>query len=191
MRTAAANEKLALGNCRLRFSGVALSTSQRTAPHKRTIEFEFFISPFSPLAQLVRMLRSTRRESRGATELGLDAFHARTAETLNHVKQCRYDEDGDRTGSTHASDHGRSHDLARYGAGPGGTPKRHTTQNECEGRHQDGAQAQPGTFKRGVRKGLTFFVIGLRKLDDKDGILGRKSDQHDQPDLSVHVIFEA
>src|SRR5215831_7817906 len=137
------------------------------------------------------MLRGTWRESRGATDFGLHAFHACTAKTFNPVKQRRYDEDGDRTGSHHASDHGRSHDLARYGAGPGGTPKRHTTQNESEGSHQDGAQTQPGAFERGFRKGVAFLVTGLCKLHDEDGVLGRESDQHDQPDLGVHVIFEA
>src|SRR5580693_6052355 len=61
-------------------------------------------------------------------------------EALDHVEDCRYEEDAEGAGREHAADHGGAHDLARDGTCTGGSPERDAAEDEGEGGHEDGPQ---------------------------------------------------
>jgi hypothetical protein len=68
--------------------------------------------------------------------------------------------------------------------------KRNAAEDEGEGGHQDGAEAEVGPGHRRFEDALAFFVLVLGEFDDQDGVLGRKTDQHHQADLRVNVVFK-
>ena len=68
--------------------------------------------------------------------------------------------------------------------------QRHAAENEGEGGHQNGPQAELGAFERGINQRLALLVAHLGKLDDENGVFGRQADEHDQTDLGIDVVFE-
>ncbi len=55
--------------------------------------------------------------------------------------------------------------------------------------HQDRAQAQLCAFERGFDETESLLVFHLRELDDEDGVLRGETDEHDEADLRVDVVF--
>ena len=74
--------------------------------------------------------------------------------------------------------------------GAAGHPQRHATQNERERSHQNRPQTKPGSFERGIRQRLSFFVFVLGELDDQNRVLCRQADEHHQSDLRVDIALD-
>ena len=45
--------------------------------------------------------------------------------------------------------------------------------------------------RRGLLDRFALLALELGEFDDEDGVLGRQTNQHDQPDLGVDVVVEA
>src|SRR5271156_222714 len=117
-------------------------------------------------------------------------FTEEVAEALYHIKGHGYEKDSDYRGGEHPSDDHCSQHLARDSARAGGYPQRHTAQDKSEGSHQDWAQSQSCASQGRFEQRLPAVVLNLGKFHDEDGILRRQTDQHDQTNLGVHVIFK-
>src|SRR5271170_433874 len=137
-----------------------------------------WLSPFRATADGRRLLRRFL------------LFTEEVAETLYDVKGNGYEKDSDDRGCQHAADHHRSQHLARDRACAGGYPQGHAAQDEGERRHQDGSQSQSCAGEGRFNERLPAVVFDLGKFHDEDGILGRQTDQHDQANLSVDIIFK-
>src|SRR5580658_117225 len=109
---------------------------------------------------------------------------------LDDIKNRGNKEDAQSAGCEHAADHGGAHDLTCDRPCTAGGPERDTAKDEGEGSHQDGAKAQAGAFESGIDERLALFILILGKFDDEDGVFGRETDEHDQADLRVHVVFD-
>ncbi len=57
-------------------------------------------------------------------------------------------------------------------------------------RHQNWPQAKPGSFERGVRQGLSLFVLVFGKFNNQNRVLCRQPDEHDQSNLRVDIGFD-
>ena len=57
-------------------------------------------------------------------------------------------------------------------------------------RRETAPEPDAGSGERGFFDALAVFVFVLGELDDQDGVFGGQPDQHDQADLSVHVILK-
>src|SRR5205814_7655235 len=75
--------------------------------------------------------------------------------------------------------------------GTGSDNERHHAHDERYRRHEDGAQTQSAGFEHGAHYVHAFLLLVLRELDDQDGVLARKADQHDQSDLGEDVVVAA
>ena len=64
-------------------------------------------------------------------------------------------------------------------------------EDERERSHQDRAQAQSRAFERGVEQRFAFFVFVLGEFDDQNRIFRGQTDEHDQTDLRVNVVFHS
>ena len=60
---------------------------------------------------------------------------------------------------------------------------------KCKGSHQDRTKTQTRAFQRRVEQRFALFVFVLGEFDDEDRVLRGQSDQHDQTDLRVNIIF--
>ena len=118
-------------------------------------------------------------------------FLAATGEFSDDVK-CHGNEKyrDHRCGGRASHDRG-AHGLSRHGTRTPGEDKRKHTEQEREGRHQDRPESQPGSLKGGVVKASSLFMSPLRELDDKDGIFGRETDEHDEADLCIDIVHLA
>ena len=74
-------------------------------------------------------------------------------------------------------------------AGTGRAPERDTAEDERERGHDDRAQTETRAFERGFEQRRAAFVGELRELDDQDGVLRRETDQHDEADLRIDIVF--
>ena len=128
------------------------------------------------------------RARRGAPLAGSGAGVRRGAgEALADVERGRDDEDGDERRREHAAEHRRAEDLPRGGAGAGREDQRHHAEDERERGHEDRPQAQARAGERRVEQRRPALVLGLRELDDEDGVLGGEADDHHEADLREHV----
>ena len=98
---------------------------------------------------------------------------------------------GDEGGGQHAPEHARAHGFARRGAGPAGLDQGEDAEDEGQGGHDDGAEAQAGAFQGGFQHVEAFRPLLGGELDDQDGVLRRQADQHHQADLEVDVVGHA
>src|SRR5208282_1242745 len=126
---------------------------------------------------------------------GNSSEHCRTAcfphgEALNYIKDRGNEEDAESAGGEHAADHGGAHDLASDGTCAAGGPERDAAENEGEGGHEDGAEAQASAFQSRIDERLALLVFVLGKFDDKNRVFGGEADEHDEADLRVHVVFD-
>jgi hypothetical protein len=55
-------------------------------------------------------------------------------------------------------------------------------------RHEDGAQSQAACLQHRRHRIQPFGLLGPRELDDKDRILRRQPDEHDEADLGEDVV---
>ena len=72
-------------------------------------------------------------------------------------------------------------ELRAAAPAPVATHQRHHAQDEGEGGHEDGPQADLGRLDRGLHDGLAPLAQLLGELDDEDRVLARQAHQHDQP----------
>ena len=88
--------------------------------------------------------------------------------------------------------------LGRAGDGVGlgteshqdGEDQRHDAENEAEGGHQDGAEAETGRGHGRVVDRLAFFPLLLGELHDQDGGLRHQTDEQHQSHLCVDVVVQ-
>src|SRR6185437_1216215 len=100
------------------------------------------------------------------------------------------EKDSEEGGEDHAADDDCAEDLAGDAAGAGGDPKRNAAEDEGKGRHDDGTEAETGGAECGVGDGLALFVVADGELDDEDGVLRGKADEHDEADGGEDVVFK-
>ncbi len=74
---------------------------------------------------------------------------------------------------------------------PDAEPERHAAENERERRHDDRTQTQARALQRRFQQRSAALVGKLRELNDQDCILGGHTDQHDEADLCVDIVFHA
>src|ERR1700675_1631843 len=153
------------------------------------VSFFITLSALPPTSCLVKFISVSRRRrglrrqtSRGSLLVGTRPF-------LNHVENRRNKENSNRAGSRHPADNCGPHDLPRTGPGAARCPQRHATQDEREGRHQNGPETQSGSLQRGVRQRLPFLELILRKFHDQNRVLRGQPDEHHQSDLRVDIAL--
>ena len=100
------------------------------------------------------------------------------------------EDESDGGGQEHAADDDGAEDAAGSRAGAGGDPQRQAAEDEGESGHHDGAEAQAGRIQRGFADALAALVVGLRELDDQDGVLRGEADQHDEADGGKDVVLK-
>src|ERR1019366_8146216 len=111
-------------------------------------------------------------------------------ETLDNIEAHRDEENSQKGSGQHAADYDRSQHLARNAASARGSPQGNASEDECEGGHKDRTQSEFGARQRGVNQSCTLVVFHFCEFDDQDGVLCGQSDQHDQPNLGVHIVLE-
>ncbi len=45
-------------------------------------------------------------------------------------------------------------------------------------------------LERRICERLTLFIFVFGELDDQDGVLGGQTDEHDQPNLRINIVFD-
>ena len=91
----------------------------------------------------------------------------------------------------HAGEHRDAHGVAHLRAGAGRCHQRQHAHHEGQRGHQDRPQPQAARLDRGLDRRLSGELELARELHDQDGVLRRKADQHDQPDLGEDVVVAA
>ena len=81
--------------------------------------------------------------------------------------------------------------VAAIGSGAGGEEERADAEDEGDGGHQDGAEAEFGGFDGGFGDGAALLEELLGELDDEDRVFDGEADEHDEADLDVDVVDEA
>src|SRR5262245_12146343 len=110
-------------------------------------------------------------------------------EILHKAERDRDKENRDDAGGKHAAEHGQTEEDSSMCSGSRSEHERHDAEDECEGRHEDRPEPHLGCSQGGVHDGLSFLKLNFRKLDDEDRVLGGQSNQHDQANLSEHVVL--
>ena len=91
--------------------------------------------------------------------------------------------------SEHSEKDGGAERLAHFRAGTCAKNQRENAENESKGSHQNRAQSEAAGFDGG---GEAVFLIAildlLGELDDQDGVLAGKPDEHDETDLREDVV---
>ena len=118
---------------------------------------------------------------------GFDLRMTRVAQPFDEHEQHRDDEDRNGRRRQHAGDDGGPQDPPRNRAGARGDPERQETEDERERSHEHRPEAKPCSLQGGVHERSALFQLSLGELDDEDRVLRRKTDEHDEPDLAVHV----
>src|SRR5664280_1232371 len=84
-----------------------------------------------------------------------------------------YEEESDGGGKRHAADDHSAQDAPGGGARAAGRPQRQTAEDEGQGCHYDGAEAQARGVEGGLADTLTTLIVDFCELDDEDSVLGR------------------
>ena len=92
--------------------------------------------------------------------------------------------------SEHSEKDGRAESLPHFRTGAGAKNKRKDTKNESKGSHKNRAQSKSAGFDGG---GEAVFLISildlLRELNDQDGVLAGKPNEHNETDLREDIIL--
>src|SRR4051812_48385302 len=93
--------------------------------------------------------------------------------------------------ANHAGKDGHADRLPQLGTRPGGDGKRNHAEREGERGHDDRAEPVVRGVDGGPHGILAFRLPLTGELDDQDGVLGGKADQHDEADLGQDVVVGA
>ena len=66
--------------------------------------------------------------------------------------------------------------------------KRHDAENERERRHENRPQPDARGLDRRIEDRHALLAQLLGELDDQNRVLGGQADEHDEPDLTEHVV---
>src|SRR5262249_12284946 len=100
--------------------------------------------PSTAASGVSRVLLSRYGSVRPRLARGLPGRHAPPAQALHEREVSGNEEDTERGGDQHSPEHGRAHDVLGARARSAGQHQWHDAENEGEGGHQDGPEAQPG-----------------------------------------------
>src|SRR5882672_1844358 len=100
------------------------------------------------------------------------------------------EKDADEASGKHSSDHSSPQNLTSDSTGASSSPQRNGSQDESERRHQNRTKTKASAFERSVHQRLAFLQFFLGKLNDQNGVFGRKANQHDQTDLGIDISFD-
>src|SRR5438445_7082480 len=103
----------------------------------------------------------------------------------------RDEEEVEHGGEHHAADDGRTDGVATVGSRAGGEKERADAEDEGDGGHQDGAEAEFGGLDGSVDDGPALLEELLRELDDEDRVFRGETDEHDETNLDVDVVDQA
>jgi len=81
--------------------------------------------------------------------------------------------------------------MTRFTAGPAGEGERHDSENEGERCHQNRTEPNPRRFHGGINYRHPARPQLLGKFHDENAVLRREPNQHDQANLTVHVINQS
>ncbi len=139
------------------------------------MNFRFFADTGLPIADLCLLTPDYR------SDLGL-------GEPADDHVEDRREKNAEDGHAQHAAEDGDAEGFAHFRAGALGQDQRNHSQDESEGGHQDGPEAQPAGLDGGFDPAFAFVLKLLGKLHDQNGVLGRQADQHHQADLRKDVI---
>ena len=117
-------------------------------------------------------------------------FLVAVREAPDNVEVHRNDENAQQRGAKHPADDDGPECFARNPTRAGGEPQRKAAENKGEGGHQNGPQTDARAGQGGLDEGFAALDFGLGKFDDQNGVLGRKTDEHDQADLDIDVVLK-
>src|ERR1039458_2497226 len=101
------------------------------------------------------------------------------------------DENCEQSGRQHAPDYRRPKYSPRNRARTAGDCQGNGAENKSERRHQDRSEANTRPLQSRIQRGLALHAFRSGELDDQNSVLCRKANQHNQADLSVHIILKA
>src|SRR5579863_8399578 len=97
-------------------------------------------------------------------------------EEFNDRKGDGDEDESQHGGESHAPHDDSTEDASGGSAGTAGSPQRQTADDEGEGGHDDGAEAEAGRIERRVADTLAALVVHFGEFHDEDGVLGGEPD---------------
>jgi hypothetical protein len=109
----------------------------------------------------------------------------------HHDKEYRHQKHRQQGRGDHAAHHTRAYSMATLRTCPGGNRQGQHTHNKSDGGHQDRTEAQTTGFQGRVYQAHAVVLQLARKFDDQNRVLGRQTDNRDQPHFEIHIVGQA